>query len=203
MKLKTLLPLFFLALCLAAAGLVVGMRRVKPAMRGFTLYITQTSYPSTGAPIQTATKVRRQKPDGSWKLETTYSSGRFDVGYGEPGRGVFALNQRSQQLDYLSPSSGRSLADIDWTKYPGFAGEEMILGYKTFLIHTEGEGGYTDAYMCPTLEGYPLRLVSGNSRSKTVWETTQVILGEPQFESAPNLPVSKELYEQKAQRSGQ
>ena len=45
---------------------------------------------------------------------------------------------------------------------------------------------------------YPLRLVNGNSRTKTVWEATQVIPGEPDFEPAPNLPVSTERYEEKS-----
>lgn len=94
MTIKSVLASAFLVLTLAAASMVVAMRgTAKPPMRGFTLYITQTSYPSDGAPIQTATKIRQQKSDGSWKLQTAYANGRVDVGYGEPGRGVFNLDQ--------------------------------------------------------------------------------------------------------------
>jgi hypothetical protein len=97
MTLKSILASAFLVLSLAAAGLVVAMRGTqKPLLKGFTLYITQTSYPVDSAPIFTGTKVRRQKSDGSWKLETTYANGKVEVGYGEPGRGVFAVDQKNQ-----------------------------------------------------------------------------------------------------------
>ena len=195
MTLKGVVAAAFLVLSLAAAALVIAMRGTpKPPLTGFTLYITQTSYPADGKPIFTATKVRRQKSDGSWKVETTYANGRVEIGYGEPGRGVFAFDQKNQKLEYLSGSSSRPLADIDWRTQPGFMGEETILGYKTYRIHSGTEGNYVDSYMCPDVQGYPLRIVNGNGRSKTVFEVTQVVLGEPDFESAPNLPVSKERF---------
>ena len=198
MTLKSILAATFLVLSLAAVAFVVAMRGTpKPPLTGFTLHITQTSYPADSAPIYTATKIRRQKSDGSWKVETTYASGRVDVGYGEPGRGVFALDPKNQKLEYLSGSSSRPLADIDWRTQPGFAGEETILGYKTYRIHSGDRDNYVDSYMCPELQGYPLRIVSGNGRSKTVFEVTQVVLGEPDFESVPNLPVSTERFEEK------
>jgi hypothetical protein len=201
MKTKSILAPAFLVLCLGVAGLLVVIRGKtnKPAMQGFTLFIEQIAYPSSGAPILSATKVRRQKSDGSWKLETTYNSnGRVEVSHGEPGRGVFVVDDKNQRLEYLSESHSQPLAGIDWTKQPGFAGEETILGFKTFLIHREdGNGNYTDSYMCPDLQGYPLRLVTGNSRYKNIWETKQVILGEPSFEPPPVLPVSTERFDAK------
>ena len=204
MTLRNLFVPVFLILSLAGVGLIIATRgTTKPPLNGFTLFITQTSYPSTGSPIQTATKVRRQKSDGSWKIETTYAGGRVDVVYGEPGRGVFAVNNQTQKLDYLSGSSTRPLADIDWRTQPGFVGEETILGHQTFHLHSEDQGQYTDSYMCPELQGYPLRIVTGDSRTKTVFEVTQVILGEPAFESAPSLPVDKTRFEQKSQLSNQ
>jgi len=199
MRFKDILAPAFLVLCLTAAGLVVARRgtSAQPALPGFTLYITQTSYPANGSPIETATKVRHQKSDGSWKQETRYASGKSEISYGEPGRGVFAVDEKRPQLEYVSQASNRLLADIDWTKEPGFAGEETILGYKTYRIHSEGGGQYTDSYMCPALGGFPLRRVIGNTTSKTVWETTQVIRGEPTFERVPDLPVSTERFEEK------
>jgi hypothetical protein len=200
-KLKSILWASFLVLCMASVVVLVGMRRspAKRPLQGFTLYITQTAYPSDRAPFVSATKIRQQKSDGSWKQQTTYSTGRVDIGYGEPGRGVFAVDEKNQKLEYLSGSSPRPLADVDWTIQPGFAGEEIILGYKTYRIHTENNenGDYTDTYICPALQGFPLRMVTGGKRSKTVHEATQVILGEPNFEQAPDLPVSTKRFEEK------
>lgn len=131
-------------------------------------------------------------------METTYYNGRVDVAYGQPGRGVFAVDQKNQKLEYVSPSSARGLADIDWTKEPGFVGEETILGYRTFHIHSESEGQYVDTYFSPDL-AFPLKSVNGNGRTKTVWEVTKIILGEPTFEPAPDLPVSTQRYHEKMQ----
>lgn len=57
MKLKNILPPVFLVLCLAAAAVVVVTRPSfsNTPLQGFTLYIVQTTYPSSGDPIQTAT----------------------------------------------------------------------------------------------------------------------------------------------------
>lgn len=197
MRYRTILAAAFLVLCLAVVGYIVARVRPVPVKQGFTLHITQTVYPPNEAvPIITATKVRQQKSDGSWRAETTYSNGRTDVGFGQPGRGVFHVDDKNQKLDYLSESSGRGVSEVDWTKQPGFAGEETILGYKTFHMHWEENGEYSDSYMCPALQGYPLKLISGNARNKTVIEATQVILGEPLFEAVANYPVDKKRYEQ-------
>jgi len=200
-KLKSILWASFLVLCMASASLLVGMRgsTAKPPLQGFTLYITQTAYPSDRAPFLSATKIRQQKADGSWKVQTSYRYGRIDIGYGEPGRGVFAVDEKNQKLEYLSGSSARPLADVVWPIQPGYAGEETILGYRTYRIHWENNatGEYSDTYMCPALQGYPLRMVTGGPRSKTVHEAIQVVLGEPDFEAAPNLPVSTKRFEEK------
>lgn len=199
MRFRNILGPVFFVLCMAGAGLVVATRSpsAKPPLQGFTLYLTQTAYPSDGAPFLSATKIRQHKSDGRWKLQTTYANGRVDISHGEPGRGVFAVDEKNQKLEYLSGSSPRPLADIDWTKHPGFAGEETILGYKTYKIRRESDGNYTEFYMCPELQGYPLKYVDGGPRTKTVWEVTQVIPGEPDFERTPDLPVSMKRFEEK------
>jgi len=77
----------------------------------------------------------------------------------------------------------------------GFVREEMILGYKTFLVHNGSveSGELDDFYICPILQGYPLkRVVSRKDGSITVYEVTSVEPGEPLpnlFESLPNYPV--------------
>jgi hypothetical protein len=45
------------------------------------------------------------------------------------------------------------------------------------------------------LQGYPLRVVSGSKdHGKTVFETTQVIMGEPSF-TVPDYPVDTTQYQ--------
>jgi hypothetical protein len=199
MKLRTLLlPLLFVISLTATGYIVAKVHRVQ-ARQGFTLQITQTAYPLNRDPILSATIVRYQKSDGSWRAETTYTNGRVAVGFAQPGRGVYNVNEKSQRLDYISGSSGLSITEDSLRRDPGFVGEETILGFKTLHIHAESElkaGDYTDFYMCPALQGYPLRAVSGSkSGSKTVFEVTRVILGEPSF-TVPNYPVDMTHFEQ-------
>lgn len=194
---SVLVPAVFI-ICLGVVGYIVARVRPVPVSRGFTLRINQTAYPKDGPAIQIATKVRYQKPDGNWKVETTYSNGRFDVGFGKVGVGVFRVDEKEHKLDYVSPMSGvpQSFSEEYWRKNPGFVGEETILGFKTFHIHWEGDGDYTDTYVCPSLQGYPLKAVSGNASSKTIFEVTQVTLGEPSFDEPPDYQMDRTRYQQ-------
>lgn len=194
---NVLLPLFFV-LCLGVAGYIVARVRPVKARQGFTLYITQTAYPKDREPILTATKVRYQKADGNWKTETTYVNGRLDVGFGQSGIGVVHVDDKNQKLDYLSGMSGQPqrFTPDDWRKNPGFVGEETILGYQTLHIHWEENGEYLDSYLCPALQNHSIRTVSGNARSKTVFEVTKVIHGEPSFDGPPSYRMDTTRYQQ-------
>ena len=198
MKFRSVLVPAFFVVCLGVAGYIVAKVRPIPAPQGFTLHITQTAYPKDRSPILTATKVRYQKSDGNWKTETNYSNGTVDVGFGKAGLGVVRVDEKNQKLDYISQMSGvpQSFTEDYWRKNPGFVGEETILGFKTFHIHWEEKGDYTDSYMCPALQGYPLRSVLGNARSKSIFEVTQVILGEPSFDGPPNYQMDMTHYQQ-------
>jgi hypothetical protein len=68
----------------------------------------------------------------------------------------------------------------------------------TFHLHAPSTivpGDYTDSYICPELRGYPLRIVSGSRNTRTVFEVTQVIAGEPSFTVA-NYPVDSSQFDQ-------
>jgi hypothetical protein len=198
MKLKTILvPALFL-LCMATAGFIVAKVHRPQNRPGCTLQITHTVYPANGSPpFLESTSVRYQKSDGSWRNETTYANGRVAVGFAQPGRGVFHVDEKNQKLEYLSGSSGQSISEDDLRRDPAFVGEEMILGYKTFHIHSPSTvvaGDYTDSYICPALQGHPLKIVAGSRNSKTVFEVTRVILGEPSF-TVPDYQVDSTQFE--------
>jgi hypothetical protein len=196
-KVVTLSVLFVVSFI--TVGYLVARGHKQQGNQGFTLYMTQTSYPPTREPILTANKVRYQKGDGSWKLETTYSNGRKDDGFGQPARGVFHVDEKNRRLDYLSESGVYAPTEEQLRNNPGFVGEEVILGYKTFHIHTVSEinsDDYVDSYVCLALQGYPIKSVSGSKNGfKTVFETTKVILGEPSFQ-VPAYPVDMGRYNQ-------
>jgi hypothetical protein len=197
MKVKAIIVSAFFVGCLGLAGYIVA--RVRPVTnKGFTLYITQTAYPRDQNPILGATKIRYQKADGNWKTETTYANGRLDVGYGQSGLGVVHVDDAKQKLDYLSDMTGstRNITADYLRKQPGFVGEETILGYQTFHLHWEQNGEYSDSYWCPSLPGYPLKMVSGNDRLKTVFEVIKIVSGEPSFGPPPSYELDKTHYQQ-------
>lgn len=185
MKLKLLL----LGLCAGLSLLVTAfiVARVKPLSQasgqGFTLYMTITDYPADGsAPIIDANQVRYHRADGSWKFVTTYRNGRVDVGYGQMGRGVFAVDEQKKQLNFLSGLSPRDVSEEKLRNSPWFVGEETILGFKTLhsRMVSEESGQVMDDYICPALQGFPLKTaVTSRNGAKNVHEVTQVIMGDP------------------------
>jgi hypothetical protein len=184
---------------LATVGYLVAKGHRVQEKQAFTLTISQTAYPVDRPPILTATQVRYQKSDGSWKIETAYSNGRKDEGFSQPGRGVYHVDDKNQRLDYLSEAGQYTTSEERLRSSSNFVGEETILGYKTFHIRSSSDsesGAYADFYVCPALQGYPLRSVMvSKDGSKTVFETTQVVLGEPSFR-VPAYPVDMGRFNQ-------
>lgn len=188
----------FFVVCLGVSGYNVARVRPVHANSGFTLYISQTAFPKDRNPVLSATKIRYQKADGNWKTETRYANGRLDVGFGQLGLGVVHVEDANQKLDFVSPMTGstRTFTADFLRKQPGFVGEESILGYQTFHLHWKENGEFSDSYMCPALQGYPLKLVSGNDRLRTVFEVTKIVEGEPSFGPPPSYELDKTRYQQ-------
>jgi hypothetical protein len=199
MKLKSILVTSFFLFSLGFAGYIVARVHHTQSQQGFTLQIGITDYRADGSgPIVSATKVRYQKTDGSWKMVTTYPKGRVDVGFGQMGRGVFHVDEKNQRLEYLSGLTARDITEASLRAMPGFVAEETILGFKTFHFHSTSEetGESLDSYLCPALQGYPVKVVSTSKNgAKNIYEVTQVTLGEPSF-TVPNYPVDMTRYEQ-------
>lgn len=199
MKLKGILITLLFLFSLGTAGYIVGRAPHSESKQGFTLHIAITDYRSDGSgPILNATKVRYHKGDGSWKMETTYPNGRVDVGFGQMGRGVFHVDEKNNRLDYVSGLSARDVTEDSRRERQGYVGEETILGYKTLHFHSVSEetGESLDSYLCPALQGYPVKVVSTSKNgAKNIYEVTQVTLGEPSF-TVPDYPVDMTHYEQ-------
>lgn len=202
MKFRTVLVPALLLISFAGVAFVVSKLTRAQHPQGFTLRITQTAYPPNHDPVLSAVTVRYQKSNGNWKTETTYSNGRVAVGFAQPGRGVFHVDEKNQKLDYLSESNGNyaqfATDESRLSADPKFVGEETILGLKTFHLHSESDsatGNYSDVYICPALQGYPLRSVSGSKNGKTVFEVTQVMWGEPAF-SVPSYRVDTSQFQE-------
>ena len=171
-------------------------KHYRPQRQGFTLTITNRAYPVNGSPFISGTTVRYQKADGSWKKITTLPDGRMNVGYGQPDRGVFEVDEKDRKLIYVGPTSGTMPNEDQLRADPKFVGEKTLSGYRTLHLHFAEPGGqYTDSYFCPDLQGYPIKTVTvSSSGSRTVWEATQVIPGEPSFETIPNYPVDESRF---------
>ena len=198
MKSKTLFAgLMFVGSLTAAAFIVAKVRPVQNP-QGFTLVVKVVDYPADGSPPRISTiKVRNHKANGDWRLENIYPNGRVDVGFGQMGRGVYHVNEQNKKLDYLSGASPRDVTETKLRSLPGFAGEETFLGYKVFHYRNVSEetGEVMDTYVCPALQGYPVKTVSTfRNGAKNIMEVVQVIPGEPSFTVA-DYPVDTKHYE--------
>ena len=202
MKFKPVLLATLFVASLTTAGLIVAKVRKAPKSQGFTMRISQRFYaPGSSVPYVFATVYRQQKADGSWRFETTYADGRVQVGLSQPGRGVFEVDDKGQKLDQMAESSGHFLITEEMLRSdPAFVGEEEILGFKTLHLRAESQlapGEFDDNYFCPALQGYPLRSVSSSTKhgTTTVFEVTEVKLGEPSF-PVPDYAVDTTQFEQ-------
>ena len=198
MNMRSLFLGAVLIVSLTTVGYIVFARgkHFQPVRQGFTLTITESAYPANGTSFISGTSVRYQKADGSWKKITALPDGRTSVAYGQPGRGVFEVNEKDQKLIYVGPTSGTMPNEEQLRADPKFVGEEIVSGYRTLHLHFAEPGGqYTDSYFCPDLQGYPIRTVTVSSHgNRTVWEATQVTPGEPSFETIPNYPVDESRF---------
>ena len=199
MKPKALfVGLLFVGSLTAAAFIVAKVRPPVQNTQGFSLVLKVVEYPADGsAPWISAMKVRNHKANGDWRLQNIYANGRVDVGFGQMGRGVFRVDEKNQQLNYLSGASPRDVAETKLKSLPGFVAEETFLGYKVFHYRTltDETGEVTDTYVCPALQGYPVKVVSTSRHgAKSITEVVQVIPGEPSFTVA-DYPVDTKHYE--------
>jgi hypothetical protein len=199
MRIKTVAVAALSVVSLLGSAFIVAKVKRFPGKQGFTLLIRTTDYPADGrAPILASTKVRYHKADGSWKMDTSYANGRVDVGFGQMGRGVFHVDEKNKRLDYLSGISLHDRTEADLKSSSDFAGEETLLGFKTLHFHRVSDltGEVSDTYLCPALQNFPIKAVTtGRNGAKTVYETVQVILGEPSF-STTDYPVDMKHYEE-------
>ena len=102
-------------------------------------------------------------------------------------------------IEYLSGSS-TSLAAIDWRTQLGFTGEETILGDKTYLIHFENEGNYTDSYIAPTFRAIRCESLTETAEARPFLKLRKWFRESPHLRSAPNLPISNERFDEKTRR---
>ncbi len=198
MKSKALFIGLLLVGSLTAAAFIVAKVRPVQNTQGFSLVIKVVDYPADGsAPRISTLKVRNHKANGDWRLENIYPNGRVDVGFGQMGRGIFHVDEQNKRLEYLSGATPRATAETKLRSLPGFVAEETFLGYKVFHYRTvtEETGEVTDTYVCPALQGYPVRVVSTSRHgAKNITEVVQVIPGEPSFTVA-DYPVDTKHYE--------
>ena len=199
MKIKTVAIAALFVVSMFAAALIVAKVKRAQSPQGFTLQMRTTDYPADGsAPILASTQVRYHKADGNWNAETTYPNGRVNVLFGKMGRGVFHVDEKNKRLEYLSGISLHDRTEADLKSSSDFAGEETLLGFKTLHFHRVSDltGEVSDTYLCPALQNFPIKAVTtGRNGAKTVYETVQVIPGEPSF-STPDYPVDMKRYEE-------
>jgi len=188
-------------------------RKPKP-LPGFTMFSKQTLTLAESGETQLRGNIERyQKSDGSWALVNTYylPDGTIynrDKGFGQLGRGVFRVNEKSKLLSFLSPMSSKpnELSEDDviagLRKDPHFVREEDVMGYKTYVLRypDAADPGYVENYLAPALHGLVIKSVSVMSIGVEVIEPVRIIPGEPSesvFGGMPDYPVNYEHFEKK------
>lgn len=196
----SLVVLFIVSI--ASVGIIVAKRKGPQQTQGFTLTETQRFYPANGsAPILVSTTTRYQRSDGSWRKETN-CNGKMSLGFSVPGRGVFDVDEKNERLHFVGAAM-TPLTEDRLRKDPQFVREETLFGWKTFVIESTAleTGEWNEFYMCPALQGYPLKRVTKNKTgSSVVFEVNQVTLGEPPETLFTSMPAFEVSYDRNKQQ---
>ncbi len=208
---KTLLMVVFI-LGLLTVGLAYTIRyaRKPSAPVGFKMTSTQTYTPTGGKARVTATVERFQKADGTFKSVYTYynpdgSVQRTNSSFGQAGRGVFRVDEKSKTSTFLSPMPAKKpiFTEDILRSDPNFVREEIVLGYKTFVsrLPDDDSSDYTELYRAIDFQGLAIKMVDVSSGGTNVLEPTKIEIGEPDAKifEAPDYPINYEEYKQKTQ----
>lgn len=170
------------------------------------MFIRKTYTPSDGKSILQAKIERWQKSDGSWKEMTTNYDKDGNIAetynkYAINGRGLFGVNEKKKQLQFLSsrPDVIPAFSEETFRKNPRFGGESALLGYKTLIERIdEGDGELTEFHRAPELNGFIVKIFSTSADgSKTVIEATDIIIAEfsdSEYGVMPEYPVVYDSY---------
>ena len=189
--------------------------KTRPA-KGFTIVTKETiklNDPKAQANPQQSDyviRVRSHKSDGTFKeIRTAYKNDgkviKQQITFGIPGTGVFQ-DRGKGELEFLSampPTEVTSLVPIvDSHSDPKFVREEVVQGYKTYVLHYEVDmnGSYQEEYYAPELDNYPIRSVKVAPHGVSTTEMVQLTFGNPAeevFTSVPRGPVKYEFFKKK------
>jgi hypothetical protein len=189
-------------------------KKLRPR-KGFTLVTKDVGVPFAGLPedpaaIRSAMSVRYQKSDGTWKTVRKYFNSRNevvkkDVSFGIPGEGVFKADFTNHTFQFLSSMPSKEKASYvaidNGHSHPNFLKEELVHGFQTYVLRFPAtDGGYTDLYCAPELDGFPIRQVSVSSVGTAVTELVEIRLGDPDERAFAGLPkwlVKYDVFRQK------
>jgi len=214
-----LISVALLIVGLVSAAVAVSLHRTNGTKfrhaKGFTLITKETTIPFVPhqpLPDESTYSVttRYQRSDGTWKQVRTYynADGQVvmkDIGYGIPGSGVFRIDKARGELDFVS-----SMPPIEKTSYvpiddghtqPNFLTDDSVAGYQTYVLRfTDQDGGYTDFYKAPELDGHTIRKVTVSSLGESIAEPLQIKMGDPDnrvFAGLPNWLVNYDHFKEK------
>jgi hypothetical protein len=183
----------------------------KTPRRGFTLVTKATSVPSDGSQyIGYTINVRYQKSDGTWRqVRTTRNADgkvlKRDITVGIPGQGVFKVNKDQAALDFLSSMPAKEITSYvrvsDGRNDPSYFKDDWVAGYKTHVLRFFGDdGGYTDLYCAPDLDGQVIKMVAVTPYGTSVEEPIEIKLGNPDERAFGSLPKWLVKYDQFKQK---
>jgi len=193
-------------------------KRLRPA-KGFTIVLKETislndpKWQAEAGQADYVITTRYQKSDGTWKeVRTAYKANgkvlRKNIQFGIPGKGVYDIDRSRMTLNFISsmpPKEETSfVAATDGHDHRLFARDEVVQGYRTYVLHyvLDKDGTYEEEYYAPELNNYPIRGFKSAPYGHSVTEMLSVTLGDPDesvFASLPQWSVDYAQFERKIQ----
>lgn len=148
---------------------------------------------------------RHERLDGSWRFfRTTFTPeqvvAHHDSGVGIPGRGVFAVDSKNQELILIDgyPAVMRPTRQ-QMKAAPTFLRWDTVLDYSVAVFRQGSGQRYREEYRCPELGGAVLKIVSRSPDQTSIMRTVRI---EPSVLSdkdlIPDWPVTTRFAEKRA-----
>lgn len=171
--------LFGALICVATLSVaVLAMQgRQQPRFVPYTITWQMTEYHSDGRVAPTYTETRSNYSDGHWRSIIRFPNGLTVERIAEPGKGVFAVDQKTGERRFNSPFPERLRGDP--LRHETWARTERLDGYRAEVLKFgRGEKSH-ELYHAPRLNNDIVKTVYRDKEVTRVLEPILLLLGEP------------------------
>lgn len=181
-----------------------------PSFTEFTIVAQEVFQPGNGPLVRGAQSTYYSRADGVFATVRIASgdsreAGTPEVTVGEPGRGVFQVNQLDRKLVFIGPLPEDTTAPLveDLRRSEQYQGEATVLGYPTIILRKQRRDFYIDTYYAPDFQ-LVIKTITVTQQGTTTIEPASIIPGPSDntiFTSLADFSIDTSSYRVKLEKA--